>query len=141
MPRKQFGAPLPVADSDVEELLSGAEVETTSGPPETSQGQNAFSDFHGGPVYDADSTQRGHNRVTRSRLSMRTLYDEHGRARMVPVTDVLALIDRDLPETGTAAGGRLYVRCPRCLSLPNHGVHAVDSPNGCPAITRLKYMP
>lgn len=64
------------------------------------------------------------------------VYDVHGNDHHVLQEDVAALcFDRDLAKCdGQGAGMALrYMRCPKCVRLPNRGVHAKHGPNGCPA--------
>lgn len=57
----------------------------------------------------------------------RTLYSINGESRSVMHSDVPMLVDMSLP-----AATRLYIRCPKCMHMPNQGFHKMAGTNQCP---------
>lgn len=88
------------------------------------------------PEDRARARREGKNQTLHVTAGRIVVYDLYGNARSISESDVFAVIDSEI-----RAERRLYLRCPQCRSLPNRGIHAVDSPNGCPGRDRIKWMP
>jgi len=124
----------PLAPPDY--LTDLIEVQTTSAPLDSTVpfDPSIEANFGGFTGKQADGSGRA-TTIQHQATATIPVYNYMGEDRQVAVGDLEIVLDRNL-----AAPRRLYLRCPRCVSLPNGGIHATFGPNSCPGTAVQKYM-
>lgn len=120
----RVGLPLAPPPSDLEEVLATAAPLDSSVPFD--------------PAMESEWTAKDGARRTRtSRTSTPkvTVYDYQGDDRQVTIEDLVSITDESLQPDR-----RMYLRCPKCVTRPNGGLHEFSGPNACPAKAQQKFM-
>ncbi len=133
----EVGAPLPTI-TDIEQVMFGVN-DPTEGVYESAEaalGSGSMGTGGLGPLSawtTPEATKKGKNFVQVNRAMgghYATVYDRLGNDYRMLKEDVAAAL---APLEDDEAHRRRYLRCPRCVRLPNHGIHKQAGPNGCPA--------
>ncbi len=126
MPR--LGQPLAPAASDLIEVLATAAPLDSTVPfdPKSEAGYSSGNALTG----DVRPT-----RVQHHAAAAITVYNYLGEDRVVAVADLETVLNPSL-----AFDRRLHLRCPKCVTLPNGGLHETAGPNSCPGREPVKFM-
>ncbi len=125
----RVGQPLAPAPRDIADLI---EVQTTNGPLDSTVPFDPAMESG----YTGAKTEGGRaTTVQHHATATIPVYNYLGEDRQVAVTDLEQVLDHSL-----APDRRLYLRCPRCVSFPNGGLHPFSGPNSCPASPTQRYM-
>ncbi len=125
MPR--LGQPLPPPPSDLAEVLATSAPLDSTVPFDPAM-ESEFTGRAGGTGVRPTT-------VSHTQSSKIPLYNYLGEDRLVAIADLEQVIDPKLP-----ADQRLHIRCPKCVTLPNGGLHEFSGPNACPGKERSKFM-
>lgn len=131
MPRG-IGQPLAPPPSDIAEVLA------TSSPLDSTTPFDASTDvaFAGFDKWTSPEARKANaNRITHTQSARVTVYNYLGDDREIGIEDLEQVLASGLPSDK-----RLHLRCPRCIALPNGGLHTTSGPNSCPGKAQAKFM-
>lgn len=125
---RKVGEPLAPAPSDLAEVLATERPLDSTVPfdPKMEAGFNSGEALTG----DVRPTT-----VKATESQFITLYDFKGNDRKVKLDTLEQVMDLSKP-----ADKRLHLRCPKCIDLPNGGLHPFSGPNACPGKPKQKFM-
>ncbi len=126
MPR--LGQPLAPAVSDLIEVLATAAPLDSTVPfdPKSEAGYASGASLTG----DVRPTS-----VSHTAAASITVYNYLGEDRVIAIADLEVVLNPAL-----AFDRRLHLRCPKCVALPNGGLHLTAGPNSCPGREQIKFM-